>query len=225
MSAVLWQTGRWSEAERTSREVIGSTDATQHAHAVAEGILGIVAALRGTAGRARPHLEASLQIARRIELTAMELISSWGLALCDRLEGDEAGAVDRCRRLLARWDRTEERHYVVPPLRWAATVLAEQHDAAGVRACADALARIAAQTAQPEAIAALATTLGEAAGLEATWRPRPRISPARSRPSRPATCHSSARRSDGGRVSLWSGGPADRRGCGPGRGGPHARGA
>jgi DNA-binding CsgD family transcriptional regulator len=166
MSVVLWQTGDWSQAERTSREVIASSDATQHARAVAEGILGIVAALRGSAGRARPHLEASLQIARRIELTAMELISSWGLAFCDRLDADVPGAVDRCRRLLARWERTEERHYVVPALRWAATVFAEQNDAVWVRACADALARIAAQTAQPEAIAALATTLGEAALLE-----------------------------------------------------------
>ena len=166
MSVVQWQTGDWSQAERTSREVIASTDATLHARAVAEGVLGIVAALRGSAGRARPHLEASLNIARRIELAAMELISSWGLALCDRLDADEAGAVDRCRRLLVRWERTEERHYVVPALRWAAAVFAEQEDAAGVRACADALARIAAQTAQPEVIAALATTLGEAALLE-----------------------------------------------------------
>jgi DNA-binding CsgD family transcriptional regulator/tetratricopeptide (TPR) repeat protein len=166
MAVVLWQTGQWSQAEQTSREVIGSADATQHAHAVAEGILGIVTALRGSTGRARQHLEASLQIARRIELAAMELISSWGLALCDRLDGDEAGALDRCRGLLARWERTEERHYVVPALRWAATVFAEHNDAAGIRACADALGRIAAQTAQPEAIAALASTLGEAASIE-----------------------------------------------------------
>jgi len=166
MSVVLWQMGDWSQAERTSREVIASAESTPHARAVAEGILGIVAAQRGRPRRARPHLEASLQTARRIELTAMELISSWGLALCDRLDADEPGAVDRCRRLLARWEHTEERHYVVPALRWAATVFAGESDAAGVRACADALARIAAQTAQPEAIAALATALGEAAWLE-----------------------------------------------------------
>ncbi len=119
MSVVLWQTGDWSQAERTSREVMASTDATQHARAVAEGMLGIVAALRGSAGRARPHLEASLLLARQIELVAMELISIWGLALCDRLDGDDAGTIEGCRRLLARWERTEERHYVVPALRWA----------------------------------------------------------------------------------------------------------
>ena len=166
MSVVLWQTGQWSEAERTSREVIASTDTTLHARGAAEGILGIVTALRGSPGRARHHLEISSRVARQIDLTAMELISSWGLAVCDHLDHDDAGVIDRCRRLLARWERTEERHYVVPALRWAATVFAEQSDAEGVRACADALARIAVQTAQPEAIAALAATLGEAASLE-----------------------------------------------------------
>ena len=54
----------------------------------------------------------------------------------------------------------------MPALRWAATAFAERNDGPGVRACAEALAQIAAQTAQPEAVAALAATLGEAASLE-----------------------------------------------------------
>ncbi|MGZ6259514.1 MAG: helix-turn-helix transcriptional regulator [Candidatus Limnocylindrales bacterium] len=166
MAVVLWQTGEWSAAERTCRDVIASADATQHARAVAEGILGLVSAARGRPARARPHLEACLALARWIELAAMELISTWGLALVDRLEGDEETAVERCRDLLARWDRTEERHYVVPALRWAATLYADRGDAAAVRACAEALARVAAQTGQPEAVAALGLALGEAAGLD-----------------------------------------------------------
>ncbi len=166
MAVVLWQTGQWSRAEQTSREVIASSDSTLHARAVAEGVLGIVAALRGSPRGARPHLDAAHQIASRIELAAIELISSWGLAICDHLEGDEAGALERCRGLLARWERTEEGHYVVPALRWAATLFATRSDSAGVRACADALAQIAARTAQAEVIAALATALGEAASLD-----------------------------------------------------------
>jgi DNA-binding CsgD family transcriptional regulator len=67
---------------------------------------------------------------------------------------------------VARWDRTEERHYVVPMLRWAATFHADRGDGAAVRACAEALARIAAQTGQPEAVAALGLALGEAARLD-----------------------------------------------------------
>ena len=166
MSVVLWQTGEWSAAEHTCRDVIASADATPHARAVAEGILGLVSAARGRPGRARPHLEACLALGRRMELVAMELISTWGLALVDRLEGDEDTAVERCGDLLARWRRTEERHYVVPALRWAATFHADRGDATAVRACAEALARIAAETGQPEAVAALGLALGEAARLE-----------------------------------------------------------
>jgi predicted ATPase/DNA-binding CsgD family transcriptional regulator len=166
MSVVLWQTGEWSDAERTCRSVIGSKDATPHARAVSEGILGIVSSGRGRPARARPHLEACLALARRIELVAMELIAIWGLALVDRLEGDEDSAVEHCRDLLRRWDRTEECHYVVPALRWAATLHADRGDAAEVRAFAEALARVAAQTGQPEAVAALGLALGEAARIE-----------------------------------------------------------
>ena len=166
MAVVLWQTGDWPGAERTSREVVTSSDATPHATAVAEGIVGMVAAMRGNAIRARPHLERSLQLARRIELAAMEIISSWGLAVCERLDGDQSAALERCSDILARWERTEECHYVVQPLRWATSVFAEAGDATDVRACADALAKIAAQTGQPEAVAALANALGEAASLE-----------------------------------------------------------
>ncbi|HEY6014020.1 MAG TPA: hypothetical protein VIU37_08430, partial [Candidatus Limnocylindrales bacterium] len=166
MAVVLWQTGDWSGAERTCRDVIASSDATAHARTVADGILGLVLAARGRPVSARPHLEAALTLARRIELTAMDLFATWGLAIADRLDGDLDTAEERCRELVARWDRTEERHYVVPMLRWAATFHADRGDGAAVRACAEALARIAAQTGQPEAVAALGLALGEAARLD-----------------------------------------------------------
>ncbi len=166
MSVVLWQTGEWGTARLICREVVVSSESSLHARAVAEGILGLVSAARGQPGRARPHLETCLAIGRRIELVAMELLSIWGLAMVDRLEGDDEAAVERCRDVLARWDRTEERHFVVPALRWAATLHGERADAAGVRACAEALARIAAQTGQREAVASLGLALGEAARLE-----------------------------------------------------------
>ncbi len=166
MSVVLWQTGDWPAAERVCREVVASTDATLHARAVAEGVLGLVSAVRGRPGRARPHLEACLAIGRRIELVAMELLATWGLAITDRIEGDDAAAEERCRDLLVLWDQTEERHFVVPALRWAAGFHAQRRDPASVRACASALSRIAAQTGQREAVASLGFALGEAAAVE-----------------------------------------------------------
>ena len=225
MAVVLWQTGRWSEAERTSREVIASADATQHAHAVAEGILGMVAAMRGSTGRARPHLEASLQTARRIELTAMELISSWGLAVCDRLDGDQAGAVDRCRRLLARWERTEERHYVVPALRWSRSRArrAERHTGRSD------MRRRAGTDRRPDGAARSHRRIGDGArrGRPARRRhrrPPPRISPA------PLEAISARdlplERAEIGRragIALVHAGRRDRGRRGPRRGGAHAR--
>ncbi len=166
MAVVLWQTGHWHGAEQTSRGVLASADATRHARTVAEGMLGLVAALRGGTARARPHLEAALQMARHIELVAMELTSTWGLALCDRLDGDTTSVTERCAHILERWSRTEECHYVVPPLRWAAATFGDLGDAAGARACVDALARVAARTAQPEPVAAFAAALGSAATVE-----------------------------------------------------------
>jgi DNA-binding CsgD family transcriptional regulator len=60
-----------------------------------------------------------------IELMAAELLSAWGLALADHAEGRDDAASDRCRQVLERWQHTEERHYAISPLRWAATFFAD----------------------------------------------------------------------------------------------------
>ena len=165
MAVVLWQTGRWRDSEQTSRAVLASPASTPHARAVAHGMLGLVSTLRGSTSRSRPHLEASLRLARHIELAAMELISTWGLAMADWADGDVASATDRCGQIIDRWTRTEERHYVVPALRWAATAFEDLHDSRGTQTCAEALAGIAAQTPLPETIAAFGAALGAAASV------------------------------------------------------------
>jgi tetratricopeptide (TPR) repeat protein len=54
----------------------------------------------------------------------------------------------------------------MPPLRWATTFFAESGDAAGTRACAAALAQIAADAGQDEAMSALSHALGETAFID-----------------------------------------------------------
>jgi DNA-binding CsgD family transcriptional regulator len=88
------------------------------------------------------------------------------LACVDLLQGSVESAVTRSLTALARWAETEERHYAVPYVRWSATFFAEQGRPADVAACANALARIAAETSNPEVLAALAHALGEAALLD-----------------------------------------------------------
>ncbi|HEY8601107.1 MAG TPA: LuxR C-terminal-related transcriptional regulator, partial [Thermomicrobiales bacterium] len=166
LTVVLRQTGDWEQATVLCREVLAADDVVPHARAVASAILGLVQVLSGQTRHARPLFVEAIALARRIELVPVELIGLWGLALADEQTGSIEAAVSRCRTLLARWEGTEERHYVVPILHWAVTFCAE-HDADGeARSCAAALAQIAAATGQADPLAALAHALGETALLD-----------------------------------------------------------
>ena len=159
-SFVLFARGEWDRTAGVCEDVLASA-AAPHARAVGDGLLGLVHAMRGAAKLGRPHLLESNLTATRIELTAMELLSSWGLCVLDDAAGASSDAAGRARQLLARLARTQERHYSVPILQWTATFFTEQGMAADASACAAALMQIAEATAQPEAIAALAHARGE----------------------------------------------------------------
>src|SRR5215475_1873245 len=166
VTAVLFVAGHWDRALEVCADAAGADGALPHARAVGTGIGGLIHAFRGSAAPARRDLLAATSIAARIELTAMELLSAWGLCVLDEAAGAPEAAVARARRILARWEECGERHYTIAILQWSSTLFAECGDQAGARACAAALARIAEATAQPEALAALAHALGETAHLD-----------------------------------------------------------
>ena len=166
LTAVLRQSGDWDRAVTLCRQVIASSETTLHGRAVATGMLGSILGLRGQAKRARPLLHEALTLARRIELAAMELLSTWGLAVVDQVEGATESAAGHCWSILERWKQTEDRHYVISLLRWATTFFAESGDAAGARSCAAALARVAEDVGHNEAMSALSHALGETALLD-----------------------------------------------------------
>jgi DNA-binding CsgD family transcriptional regulator len=166
VTAVLFVAGHWDRALEVCANAAGADGALPHARAVGTGIGGLIHAFRGSSAPARRELLAATSIATRIELTAMELLSAWGLCVLDDATGAAEAAVARARRILDRWQETGERHYTIAILQWSSTLFAEAGDPAGARACAAALARIAEATAQPEALAALAHALGETASLD-----------------------------------------------------------
>jgi DNA-binding NarL/FixJ family response regulator len=168
MTVVLRQTGEWDRCAQVCAEVLASSVTSPHARAVVLGTLGLVRAQRGEGQRARSLLLEAAHTAAQIELTAMELLSAWGLAVVDELAGNVDEAVERCRGLLERWRRTEERHYTIPALRWAATLFAARRQEADARACANALAQIVAETGAAEAVVALGHVLGELSMLDAS---------------------------------------------------------
>jgi len=166
LTAVLRQTGEWDRAETLCRQVIASAGSSPHARAVATGMLGSILGSRGRTAQARPLLLESLTLARRIELAAMEMLAGWGLAIVDQTDGATDAAAAHCRQILERWRQTEDRHYVVAPLRWATTFFAENGDDHGTRTCAAALAQIAGDGGTDETRSALAHALGETALLD-----------------------------------------------------------
>jgi DNA-binding CsgD family transcriptional regulator/tetratricopeptide (TPR) repeat protein len=166
VTVVLFAGGHWDRATDICSEVLDSAAGSLHARAVSAGVLGLVYAMRGDQARARPLLLESSSIATRIELTAMELLSAWGLCVLDDEAGAQSAAADRGQLIVARWQQSQERHYSIAVLQWLSTFFAEAGAAGQARDCAAALSHIAQATAQPEALAALAHALGECALLD-----------------------------------------------------------
>jgi DNA-binding CsgD family transcriptional regulator len=168
LSVVLRQSGEWERASEICREVLASPTSPPHAIAIGHTVLGIVAALRGGkwGASARPQLLKGLEVSRSIELAACELLGLWGLALAAEARGEDEAALAPLRSLLARWRQTEDQHYAVAPLRWAATHFARMNARSEAQTCAEALAGIASVTGQAEVLSALAHSLGETALVE-----------------------------------------------------------
>ena len=96
----------------------------------------------------------------------MTVDTTAALARVAAAQGDAEAAAAHCRAVLARWEDSDDHHYAIGGLRWAAAFLAVAGDRAAAHACAEALARIAASTGHADALAALAHAIGETALLD-----------------------------------------------------------
>jgi DNA-binding CsgD family transcriptional regulator len=159
MAYVLRERGDWQRAIEVSNELIAAGEAVF----VAEAMLGMINGFRGKWPAARRGLSASHATAARLGHYSMVVDTTAGLAVVAAGEGAADEAADHCRALVAAWERSDDHHYAVWGLRWAASYLIRNGDAEGARACTDALTRIAAEAAYPDALAAVAQALGEAA--------------------------------------------------------------
>jgi DNA-binding NarL/FixJ family response regulator len=159
MAYVLRERGDWARAGELCRDLIAERSAVF----VAEGLLGGIHAFEGKFGSARRLLSSSLAVASRVRHYNMSVDTTSALARVAAAEGADDEARDHCRALLARWDDSDDNHYAVAGLRWAASHLARRGDLGGAHACADVLGRIAADTGHPDALAALAQAIAETA--------------------------------------------------------------
>src|SRR5919197_375903 len=95
----------------------------------------------------------------------MTIDSTAALARVAAAEGSHDEARERCRMLLGEWEGTNDHHYAIAGLRWAASFFAGRGDARGVRECADALSRMASETGHSDALAARGVAHAENGGL------------------------------------------------------------
>jgi DNA-binding CsgD family transcriptional regulator len=159
---VLRERGEWSQADQLGRELIESDTAVW----VAEGLLGNIQAFQGKYSSARKMLTSSRATSSQVGHFNMYVDATFGLAYVADGEGSYDEAAEHCRALLARWEESEDHHYAVSGLRWAAAFYARRGDRDGARACTDALTRIAAEGGHAEGLAALAHAIGESALME-----------------------------------------------------------
>jgi len=159
MAYCLRECGEWEEALKLSRELIGSGTAVF----VAEGLMGMIYALQGRLSSGRRLLSSSHTAAAQLRHFNMYVDTTAGLARVAAAEDVPDEAAEHCRSLLSRWEESEDHHYTVKGLRWAAMFYARRDDRSGAHACAEALTRISSETGHPDALAALAHAIGERA--------------------------------------------------------------
>ena len=166
LAYILWETGRWDDAEALERRIIASPESPVGVRAAARAALAIFSTARGRTRGTRRILVESVAFARQNDRLRFELNSLVGLAWLDELEGAHDAAAGRYREILRRRAETDDRHYAPIALRSGATFFSTHGDPGGARACAEQLADMAAATTNRETLAALAHALGEIALLD-----------------------------------------------------------
>ncbi len=159
MVYVLRECGEWTEALKLGRELIDSGTAVW----VAEGIIGMISAGQGKLSSARRMLSSSLAAASQVDHFNMTVDTTTSLARIAAIEGDAQETAERCRSVLALWENSEDHHYAIAGLRFGAGFFSREGDLGDAHACAEALARISSETGHSDALAALASAIGETA--------------------------------------------------------------
>jgi DNA-binding CsgD family transcriptional regulator len=91
----------------------------------------------------------------------MTVDTTTGLARVAAAGGDAQETAERCRALLGLWESSEDHHYAIKGLRFSAGFFSREGDLAQAQACAEALTRISSETGHSDALAALASAIGE----------------------------------------------------------------
>jgi DNA-binding CsgD family transcriptional regulator len=166
MSPAARLMGDWDRTLSICAEVLADDRTMVLARRVAEEESGLITALRGDRRRARGPLRRAAEFGQASGMFGLEVGARWGLALVAELDQDDAVARSAVTTLLDRCRTTEECHYALPALRWAASFLGERDDVDGVSACHRVVATLATRNGSPKVLSALAHAGAELAATD-----------------------------------------------------------
>ena len=162
---VLRLMGDWDRSLAICAEVLADEDSATLTRRVAEEESGLVTALRGNPRKARGPLRRAVEFGQATGVFGLEVGARWGLSVVAELEGDEAAGRSAIREMLDCCATSDESHYALPALRWAASYLAQTGDAEGVSGCHRIVAKRATRNSSPKVLSALAHVGGEVSAL------------------------------------------------------------
>ena len=164
MSPAARLMGDWDRTLAVCADVLADAHSSVLARRVAEEESGLITVLRGDARKARGPLRRAAQFGRDHGIFGLEVGATWGLALVHELEADDDGARATVAGLLERCHTTEECHYALPALRWAATFLAQRGEHAALGQAHRLVSALATRTGSAKVLSALAHV-----GAEVAW--------------------------------------------------------
>lgn len=165
-SVVLFQNGDFQQVISVNDDIVSSDDAPEAIKTIARTFLGLTHCFKGAFKQARENLTIALPGATSYELTADLILCNWGLAILGWQDNDVETAIGHALEILAHWSRSDESHYSIPCLRFAASLFSSLGDGDRTRASAGALSGIATTLSNYESLAGLSHALGEVAWVD-----------------------------------------------------------
>jgi DNA-binding NarL/FixJ family response regulator len=163
ISVVYFQNGNFHEVISLNAAIVSADDAPDTIKIIARTFLGLAYCFKYETKLARENLTFALASSTKIELVNGMISSNWGLAMLDWQDDNLEPAISHTHAILADWSHSDESHYSIPALRFAATLFSSIGDGEHTRASADALAKIATTLSNYESLAGLSHALGEVA--------------------------------------------------------------
>jgi len=168
LTHVLRQRGEWRRSLSLCRTLLDDPATDDVSRAVAAAVASQIHASRGDRRPARRRALEATPIVRQLRVFGAEVEALWTLARLELLEGSEEIALEHGAEILRRWEDSDDRHYGVNALGWAAALFADHDRHDELHRTVNALAVIAAENGNPETLATLSGALGEAARAAGT---------------------------------------------------------